>query len=179
MKKNLLLLSVLLLSSASVTMAEESACLKRVFNQFCLAGDINQLMQQRPDFYARQTLGDKLGVTYGDGQSRIFVMAYKNRIYKVAQRFRPATRMRFEDIKMLLEGKYGQAQDLSRFPEDAENTAAKIGAVYRGEARMQFQWQPEKEWLVTLQWDRESGLNLYYSAAELQAEAEASLRQGF
>ena len=115
---------------------------------------------------------------YADGQINVFVLAFKGRIYKIVRRYRPATRMRFEDMKQLLENKYGSGADESRFPEDAENTAAKVGAVYRGDGRMQFKWQPKPEWSVTLQWDRESGLNLNYLATDLEAEAVEALRQG-
>ena len=157
-------LSMLLLSFwfSPATQAAEG-CLKLVFNQYCLGGDLPQLKRQEPDFVHQQQEGERSGVIYPDGRERVYVLALRNRIYKVVRKFHPSTGLKYKDVRATLTGIYGQPREMSQFPEYAKGLGSKIGSIRRGEGQVLLMWQPQGEvWHVELGWTREMGLNLAY-----------------
>jgi hypothetical protein len=153
--------------------AEEmvDGCLKRVFTHYCLGGSMAQLAQQRPLEMAPIVNGDRTGVIYIQGRERIYVMAYRNRIYKILRRYDPSNQVTLQRLQRSLSKKYGNHQDISQLPNYVRNMAGKIGAVRRGEGELRFRWQlPGSPWRVELTWTRKLGISLAYLANSLDKQ---------
>jgi hypothetical protein len=172
----LLLLMVLHLF-ASPSLSEE-ACLKQVFNRFCLDGDINELLQRQPKPLHQQAEGELQAAIYYIGREQVYVMAFRQRIYKVVRRYRPATHLRFQELKALLMDKYGAGEEQSRYPPYVESRTARIAAIRRGEGKAAMLWRPSEQWSVELSWTREMGVALSYIATQLDQQRAALMEQG-
>jgi len=151
------------------------ACAKRVFGDYCLGGQISEQIRKDSKFFHQQREGDRFAVIYVEGDERIYVMAYKERIYKVLRQYDSPTALRYSDLQTLLTDKYGPPQDLSRYPGYAKNRASRMGAIRRGEGYAELRWAPEGvDWSMTLGWTRELGLTLDYRVKGLDEEQRAA-----
>jgi len=174
-------LSMLLLSfwsGAAVQAAE--GCLKLVFNQYCLGGDLQQLKRQEPDFVHQQQEGERSGVIYPDGRERVYVLALRNRIYKVVRKFHPSTGLKYKGSASHSRRNLRTTQELSQFPEYAKGLGSKIGSIRRGEGQVLLVWQPQGgTWRVELGWTREMGLNLAYIANQQDSDQQKIDQLGY
>ncbi len=156
----------------------ESSCLKQVFGEYCLGGSLQQLLQRKPGGMPQQH-GDRSAVIYLQGRGRVYVMAYRDRIYKILQTYEPATQVTLKDLNERLNAKYGPFQDLSLYPGYARTQSAKIGAIRRGEGELKYSWQSgEGPWRIELGWTRKLGISLAYLAQELDAQQQAAADKG-
>jgi len=164
-----------LVAAVPIVAVAEDACVKRVFGNYCLGGQISEQTRKDPKFVHQQQEGDRFAVVYVEGDEKIYVMAYKQRIYKVLRRYDSPTVLRYSDLQTLLTDKYGPPQDLSRYPGYAKNRASKMGAIRRGEGYAELLWAPEGvDWSITLGWTRELGLTLDYRVKDLDEEQRAT-----
>jgi hypothetical protein len=171
-----LALSAGLLGPAEAHAAD--ACLKMVFDRYCLGGDVNRPLTDSPPPIAHQSQGDSLALVFPDGTARLYVLAFSGRIYKVVRTYDGATQLRFDDLYNRLREKYGPGADRSRFPDDASTPAARLASVRRGEGLAVHRWEPSADWFVELSWTRELGISLAYVATELNAKRSAQLDGG-
>ncbi len=163
---------------AAPVMAAQTACLKQVFERYCLGGDFNALLQQTPAPLFTQQDGERHAAIYTGVRGRHYVMSFRGRIYKVLKEDRPSTELHFNDMKALLSVKYGQPEDRGRFPHYSVSRGARIVAIRRGEAKAAMVWRPEAAWYVELSWTRELGVALSYVAEELDAQRRQAVEQG-
>lgn len=178
LRRTALLLSCIL-TSALCPAQTDRACLKQVFNEYCLGGSLQQQLVRYPGGLPAQNQGQHSAVVYPQGRGRTYVMAYQGRIYKVLQTYEPATQVQLKELQQRLEEKYGPFRDLSHYPAYARNRAAQIGAIRRGEGALKFIWQvPEQPWRIELEWTRALGISLAYLANDLDDAQEAALDQG-
>ncbi len=170
---------LILLWLGPASSAAQDPCLKLVFNRYCLGGDINaQLAQQPPPLY-QQPDGELLAAVYQEGRERIYVMAFRGRIYKVVHEYYPATQLKFDDLYKTLRSKYGDGEDRSRFPSYARSPASRLGAIRRGDGRAAHRWDPaDAAFHMELAWNREMGLTLSYFATELADQVNRVQDQG-
>ncbi len=177
----LLRLSVLLLlfGLSGLQGAEaENGCLKQAFGEYCLGGSLQQLLQRKPNGIPQMS-GDRSAVVYLQGRGRTYVMAYRDRIYKVLQTFEPANQVTLKDLNERLSEKYGPSEDLSLYPGYARTQSSKIAAIRRGEGELKYSWRSaELSWRVELGWTRKLGISLAYLANELDAQQQAAVDQG-
>ncbi len=167
------------LSFATATALGGDSCLKRVFNHYCLGGDVQAQLGQPPPPLFQQPDGDRLALVYQEGRERTYVMAFRGRIYKVVREYYPATQVKFDDLYTQLRGKYGEGEDRSRFPSYARSPASRLGAIRRGDGRAVHHWDAEGEgFFMELVWNRELGLTLSYWATDLAAQMSQALDQG-
>jgi hypothetical protein len=159
--------------------AAEENCLKRVFDRFCLGGDFEALPREGPAPLVQEREGQRQAAVFLDGLERLYVLAFKGRIYKVVRQIRPSTQLRFEDLNTLLAEKYGRPEDRSEFPPYAESRGRQVAAIRRGEGRAVKVWRSGKGWLVELSWTREMGVALSYVAEALDAERARAMAGGF
>lgn len=144
----------------------EEDCLKLVFNRYCLGGDVNQSLRKNPQPLIQQPQGERLALIYPENRERIYVLAFRGRIYKVLRRYRHATQLKYEDR--------------SEFPEYARNAASRLGAIRRGEGRATHVWEPQDAaWHIELDWTREMGLTLAYIANALDQQQKRATQQGY
>ena len=172
---------LLLITLSNTLCAAETVpgCLKRVFDDYCLGGNLQQSMQRHPGGVPAQRQGDHGAVIYPQGHGRIYVMAYQGRIYKILQTYEPATQVQFKELLERLEEKYGPHRDLSHYPGYARNRAAQIGAIRRGEGALKYLWQvADQPWRIELEWTRRLGISLAYLANDLDKTQSAALDQG-
>ncbi|MCB1761282.1 MAG: hypothetical protein KDI68_16040 [Gammaproteobacteria bacterium] len=161
---------MLMLSSVASAAETPEGCLRQVFGGYCLGGDIRELARRNAGFMHQQREGERFALIYPAGRDKDYVMAHRNRIYKVLRKYEPSTNISYRDLRQLLTGKYGEPVDQSRFPLHAKGLAAKIGAIRRGEGKMLLYWYPaDMPWHIELGWSREMGLNLAYLDSEEQA----------
>lgn len=168
-----------LLWLTSGTSAAADACLKRIFNHYCLGGDVQVQLAQPPPPLFQQPEGDRLAVVYQEGRERTYVMAFRGRIYKVVREYYPATQVTFDDLYTLLRSKYGEGEDRSRFPSYARTPSSRLGAIRRGDGRAMHRWDvPQDGYHMELAWNREQGLTLAYLATDLGTQVGQVLDQG-
>ena len=168
---------MLALSLLPAAAADQEECLKLVFDRFCLGGDFRAQLSRAPQPLHQQRQGDSEAAIYFEGRERIFVMAYRGRIYKVVRQYRPSTRNRFDELLGLLSDVYGPARDLSEYPHYAESRGARIAAIRRGDGRAVSSWNPGPGWNVELSWTRELGLALTYVVPRWEAERREAVEQ--
>ncbi|MEA3275234.1 MAG: hypothetical protein U9Q81_08095 [Pseudomonadota bacterium] len=175
--RSLPLLGILLLGAAQV--GAQETCLKLVFGRYCLGGDVNLLLGQGPQPEFQQADGERLALIFTEGPERVYVLAFRGRIYKVVRRYRAATQLRYEDLYALLREKYGAGEDRSRFPPYATTASRKLSSIRRGDGRAVHYWKPTDTWHVELSWTREMRLALAYIATDLAEQQQAAVDQGF
>jgi hypothetical protein len=169
-----LVLVLLVVAPAAMGVAAEP-CMKRVFNRFCLGGDVNEVLNSVSSSVARRREGDRLGLVFYEGQDKLYVLAFQGRIYRVLKLYEPATLLRYRDLRELLTRTYGAPVDESRYPAYARGPASQTGAIRRGEGQARLVWQPKPDWSVVLQWNRENGLSLAYQ----DPKARRAMQQAF
>lgn len=172
---------LVVLSLASVLLfAEDSGddCMKRVFTHYCLGGSMPQQLVRHPPGTEPIVNGDHTGIIYAQGRERIYVMAYRDRIYKVLKAYDRPSQVTLQRLQHTLRNKYGNPQDVSILPGYARSMTAKVGAVRRGEGEILYRWQPPgANWRIELAWTRKLGISLAYLANALdqqQREAQES-----
>ncbi len=159
--------------------AESAECLKQVFGSYCLGASFSQTVHAAtPPPLFTQKQGEGEAAVFSGLRGRRYVMAYRQRIYKVVKEERPSTQLHFDEMSRFLSEKYGQAEDASRFPEHVVRPASRVVAIRRGEGRAVRIWRPDQAWRVELSWSREMGVALSYIANELDAQRRQDLEQG-
>jgi hypothetical protein len=168
----------LLLMGRGDPVFSQEACLKQVFNRYCLGGDMPTLLRQQPSPLHQQTEGELSAAIYYEGREQVYVMAFRGRIYKIVRRYRPATHLRFQDLENVLTDKYGSSEDQSRYPHYVDSRSGRVAAIRRGEGQARKVWIPDSAWLVELSWTREMGIALSYVARKLDQQRAALAEQG-
>ena len=174
----LLPLLALIAAVAAAPVSAEQPCLKLVFNQYCLGGDINVLAQQSPPALRDQD-GDRSALIYFEGGEKIYVLAWRGRIYKVLRRYPVASQLRYEEIYHLLRDKYGNGEDHSYFPDHARTPGLKQIAIRRGEGQAIHVWPLTEGWHIELSWTRELGLAVAYIADEIERQQAKAFQSGY
>ncbi len=173
-----LAMTTLLCTLFSAVALAQQPCLKLVFNRYCLGGDLNALLQQgQPTL--RQDEGERIALIYQEGPERVYVMGFRNRIYKVLRQYQIASQLRYDELYRLLRDKYGAGEDRSRFPGYATTPGRKKNAIRRGEGMAVHVWEVSGGWRVELAWTREMGLALAYVAEELDRQQQAVIQGGY
>ena len=157
----------------------DDACLKLVFDRYCLGGDLGPLLRQGPKPYVEQTDGKRHALVYQEGHDLVYVLAFRNRIYKVLRRYRTASQLRFDDLYGLLRSKYGPGEDHSQFPPYASIPSRRLGSIRRGDGRAIHVWKPDSAWHVELTWTREMDIAVAFVAIALDVEQQAAVKAGF
>lgn len=173
--RQLVVFFILAFAASSLSAAP---CLKQVFNRYCLGGDYRAQLAQPPHPLHQQQDGESEAAIYFEGRERIYVMAFRGRIYKVVRRYRPSTLPKFQELVGLLAEKYGAPEDRSHYPKYARSQAASISAIRRGEGSAVRVWKPASDWSVELSWTREMGVALTYLDNALDLERRQSVEQG-
>ena len=171
----LLLLAALLVQAQSQT---RDSCLKVVFGRFCLGGDTSGLVQKGPQPVIRVPEGERLALVFQEGPERVYVLAYRNRIYKVVRRYRGSSQLRFDDLYAVLRDKYGAGEDRSRFPSYADTPSRRLSSIRRGEGRAFHFWKVADSWHIELTWTREMGIALAYVATEPDQQQRTAQKSG-
>ncbi|MET0067789.1 MAG: hypothetical protein ABW076_15700 [Candidatus Thiodiazotropha sp.] len=154
-------------------------CIRVVFDQFCLGGSFSQLLRERPAEYKPVTEGERRGVVYRADRELIYVMAYRDHIYKILHTYEPVNQVTFKELRRHLQEKYGAPVDQGNFPEYVRNMAGKIGAIRRGEGEMRWVWTlPSEPWRIELGWARKPGISIAYLANELDSEQRNARLEG-
>lgn len=173
-----LLISIGLLSASIPTLAAGESCLKKVLDRYCLGGDFAPLVRQSPMPLHQQKDGERDAAIYLEAHGRVYVMAFRGRIYKILRQYRPSTQLRFQELSELLTQKYGPPTDRSRFPHYADSRGARLAAIRRGEGQAAQVWDSGAGWSVELSWTREMGVAVSYIADMLDAERRGAMGQG-
>ena len=171
-------IGALLAVTAVAPAMAQPPCLKLVFNRYCLGGDVNLVAQQAPPAL-RQEEGDRVALIDDEGRDRLYVLAWRGRVYKVVRAYRIASQLHYEELYLLLRDKYGDGEDRSRFPADARTPGRKQIAIRRGEGQATHVWRTAEGWHMELSWTREMGLALSYIADELDQAQEAAVQSGY
>jgi hypothetical protein len=156
----------------------QDTCLKLVFGRFCLGGDTGSLQQEGPRPVIRLPDGERLALVFQDGPERIYVLAFRDRIYKVVRRYRGSSQLRFDDLYGVLREKYGPGDERSRFPSYADTPSRRLSSIRRGEGQAFYYWKPADSWHIELTWTREMGISLAYVATERDRQQQTAANSG-
>jgi hypothetical protein len=159
--------------------ASDADCLKRVFDRYCLGGSLDALLNEAPRPDLDQVDGERRALVFQGGPELDYVLAFRDRIYKVVRRYRAATQLRYDDLYGLLRDKYGPGEDHSRFPPYASTASRRLGSIRRGDGRAVHVWKPDETWHLELSWTRELDIAVAYVATALDAEQDAAVQRGF
>lgn len=174
----LALLLASLQAQAQAQPQTRDACLKVVFGRFCLGGDVNALLQKGPQPVIRTPDGERLALVFQEGPEHIYVLAFRNRIYKVVRRYRGSSQLRFDDLFAVLRDKYGVGEDRSRFPTYADTPSRRLSSIRRGEGQALHYWKIADSWHIELTWTREMGIALAYVATERDQQQRTTVKSG-
>ena len=178
--KTLAIISVAILwLSDGIAAEQQDVCLKQVFGRYCLGGSVDQALDPGHPPQFEQVDGERRALVFQEGPEQVYVIAFRDRVYKVVRRYRAASQLRFDDLYGLLSKEYGPGEDQSRFPPYASTPSRRLGSIRRGDGRAVHVWAPEDGWRIELAWTREMGLSLTYVATALDAEQEAAVERGF
>ena len=152
-------------------------CMKKVFYDYCLGGDIKELLKNTsPDKDIT-----KRGVRhlfYKDGEEMTMVTGWNGKIIAVAKLHKPASWMNYYQFKSKLKEKYGDGKDESHFPEYANSEISKRTAIELGNGQAQHAWD-QGEWKVILTWsDSDLGISISYHHRQLYSEMQENLGDG-
>jgi hypothetical protein len=162
--QRLCLLALCLLSPMNPVSAGQT-CLKLVFDRYCLGGDYDTLMHNMPPPLLQTHDEEGQGAIFLEERERIYVLAFKGRIYKV-------------ELSHLVSSKYGPPQDLSRFPPYVDSRASRIVAIRRGDGRALQVWPGGQGIRIELSWTREMGVALSYIVEQLDAQRRKEMLGG-
>lgn len=177
--KSFLVLLPLLALPLTGRAAEADGCMKLVFESYCLGGSLKGHLRRYPAKLPVQEKGDRTGVIYETGSEKTYVMAFKDKIYKILHTYEPPTHATVRDIRESLQSKYGEFKDMSVYPDNTRNKARQISAIRRGEGELRNVWQlPDQAWRIELGWSRELGVFVAYYANDLDSEQKAAAWQG-
>ena len=170
---------LLLFAPLTVHGAEARVCLKKVFNNYCLGGTLQQQLADAPVNMQPATKGERSGVVYQKDNEKVYVMAYKGIIYKIVRTHEPDTLMTTKDLQRRLQREYGSYQDKSEYPDNTRNQSRQVGYIRRGEGELKYVWQlPGQSWRVELGWTRKLGVIISYFVNELDEMQEEAAQQG-
>lgn len=172
------LAALCLIVAAGSALAQQQPCLKPVFGQFCLGGDASAPLRSGTQPLIQQSDGERRALVFQDGPERVYVLSFRNLIYKVVRRYRAATQLRYEELYQVLRQKYGPGEDRSSFPATADTAGRRQATIRRGEGRAVHYWKAADDWHVELSWTREMGLALAYVATVLDDQQQAAADQG-
>ncbi|MET0026923.1 MAG: hypothetical protein ABW101_04750 [Candidatus Thiodiazotropha sp.] len=174
-----LMIGGLALTGLVFAQSSMGGCIRVVFEHYCLGGSFSQLLRERAPDFAPVTDGDRRGVVYRAERELVYVMAYRDHIYKILHTYEPGNQVTFKELQRHLQEKYGQPADQSVFPDYVRNMSGKIGAIRRGEGEMHLVWHPPGEaWHIELSWMRKPGISIAYLADELDAEQQKARLDG-
>lgn len=168
-----------LLTASSGAVDAGEACLKQVFNDYCLGGSMTDQLERTPTKMHPQVNGERKGVIFHEDNEKIYVMAYRGMIYKILHTFEPETPATMRDLRRQLQRKYGKFEDQSEYPDETQNKARQISYIRRGEGELKHVWQrPDEPWRVELGWSRKLGISITYFVNELDEQQKAAAMQG-
>lgn len=152
---------------APAVMSAET-CVKLVFSEFCLGGQISpqslenrlKLIQQKDEIFHYFSAADK----------RIIVSTHQNKIVAVERQEVPGSWLNFTAWKVKLVRLYGRAKDQSSLPSYATSRSSRFNVIKAGKGVAQVSW-PQKNWTVTLRWDDPAFIRLQYTLEQSQASA--------
>ena len=172
-------IAFILFTLISLPVAATEGCMKQVFGDYCLGGSLRSLMQQNKATAAPQVKGERAGVIYREDNEKIYVMAYKDVIYKVVHTYEPETQATLKDLRRRLQRNYGAYSDESRYPDNTRNRSRQVSSIRRGDGEERNVWQPPNQpWRVELGWTRQLGVYVAFYHNELDARQKEAARQG-
>jgi hypothetical protein len=171
--------ALILLALIAFPAAAADSCLKQVFDKYCLGGSLRMLLSQEKSGAKPQVKGERAGVVYQEANEKVYVMAYKDVIYKVVHTYEPETQATLKDLRRRLQRNYGTYQDQSHYPDNTRNRARQVSSIRRGEGEEKNVWQPSNQpWRVELGWTRQLGVYVAFYHNELDARQKEAARQG-
>lgn len=146
------------LLAATVTTAQ-AQCLKEVFNQFCLGGELTaeQLVGSR---YSEIKDGKGSAAFTAEG-TLTFVRVFDNKVETIVRAHQPATGLRYTDLKARLINIYGTPKTLRQMPDFATDLSGMELAINTGRGRIMDVWQLDG-WSVRLIWNSSKSVDLVY-----------------
>jgi len=141
------------------TTADE-ACVKQVFNHYCLGGAAP----------SEPPVDDDGTVKVNDNNGGVLLTIKDARIVAVSRDISPADWLSFTDLKVKLVRLYSTATDISDFPLYATSRSSKLNAIRAGRGYAAARWQ-QNGWAVELDWRSLDAMQLRY---ELLTDANTS-----
>ncbi len=135
----------------STPASADSACLKRVFNHYCLGGEA--------------PAGAADSVQIPDAQGTVSLALADGTIRAVSREIRPANWLNYTDLKVKLVRLYGTATDASDFPRYATSRSSKLNTIRAGRGYAATRWE-QSGWVVILEWRNLDHLSLRYELLE-------------
>lgn len=151
-------------------------CLKKVFNKYCLGGEIVKITNARkPD----GTLDDKGAgiIIYQDPKGITVINTWKGLIHIVAREYTPGTMLVFNDKLEKLSSKYREGKSESYYPHKVSSDGMRQLFIKNGEARERVRWQMEG-WNVVLNYDNPSKVGLIYFHNAISEDRSKNIDEG-
>lgn len=156
----LLILPLLLTAFIALPSQADEACLKQVFNHYCLGGTLPQSLN-----------ADAEGlVTIEDKQGDISLEVRDDQIISVSRTLTPANWLSFTDLKGKLVRLYSTATDVSDFPRYATSRSSKLNAIRAERGFAAARWELDG-WAIQLEWRTLDSMQLRY---ELNAPVDTA-----
>ena len=157
-------LIIVLFFSCSISQAD--GCVKKVFGEYCLGGDIATVVASALPAHDKTKKGIRV-VRYRDGENIIFLRSINGRIATVGKYNKPPTMLTYGWLLTQLQEKYGPGEDMSYFLPGYADTASREASILLGKGVAKHKWQ-NVGWSILLSWaNRRAGIVLQYEHDEL------------
>ena len=161
------------------TAAGQDACLKEVFNRYCLGGPIAAVTEKHQPRHTFNHRGSDVFVFTDDGEDTM-VATNQGLIETVSRTYKPGTMLTFTRIKGQLVELYGQPKRDVTLPSYARDASSIETAIAVGRGRVRDSWQQDG-WSIVLGWytDKHISLIYYHDALRKQRRAADPNPSGF
>lgn len=143
--------------------AHAADCVKRVFNEFCLGGDLTE--QQKAN--AQVVTGNDSQLRFAQHpKGPILIDRNEGQITSVTRLIKPGSWLNFTDWKVKLVRIYGRDQSQNNFPLSATSRSSKLNAINANKGYALSVW-PQSGWHIALKWDDARHITLQYKLDKL------------
>lgn len=168
-----MILALALVGGSSQLVADEANCVKLVFNNFCLGGNIANVTVE-PDIEndvttdaenTSQSLTEEPSTqknTYLWRDKTVLVEYSDEIIVAVTRLETPGTWLNYTSWKTKIVRQYGRGEDRSTFPAYATSRSSRLNALNSGRGFAAMAW-PQSGWQVEMLWRDQRHIELRYS----------------
>lgn len=152
-----------------ITLAQPASaqCLKEVFNRWCLGAEITEADTSRARHQFQS--GGSTIYSYSDDNEQTAVRIFNGRIENVMRSYKPANRLKFNDLRSSLVNLYGEPKMLRNLPQYVDTEQSMENAINAGRGRITAIWQFDG-WGIRLLWFSHDSINLIYQHDAISRE---------
>ncbi len=143
-------------------------CIKKVFNRYCLGGDIeDSLAGIATEPKVLELDNNQILYTLDTNGKTLRITSENSIVQRVVREEKPGGWINYTAWKVKLIRLYGRGKDLSSFPPYASSRSSRLNAINAGRGSAEFRWDQDG-YSIALVWKNPGFLELQYVLEEEQ-----------